>query len=574
MKFIFRFIFQLLVLLCIQSNALAQHDGKRWGDLGNGRYRNQILSADYSDPEVLRMGKDYYLISSTFQFSPGIVIMHSRDLINWKTIGAVIDNLPEQLGDKRFDYSVMDHYSKGVYAASPRYHEKKFWCYFTTYNEGGIYVATAIKITGPWKVQLMKDKNGAELKGLNWDDNCPLWDDNGKAYMVMSNPGKNWFPILFQMSWDGIQLLDGDVNKMKIKTDDQTDRGTNILSKATWGEGNKLFMKDGYYYLYHNECFEKNFDRRAVMIRSKNLYGTKLDGTPGKPGDPGLYDVSPQGTQTYLMVHPDSTGGRFDQGTIIDSPDGKKWYFLTHQGEGYQNGRPISLLPVTWVEGWPMAGIDYDNDKVAEPVWEAEKPVLGQKKCFPQGSDEFNNKKLDPQWAWNYQPRADKWSLTDRKGYLRLHAFKPLKESTFFKAGNTISQRYVKSDTTKADVKMDISGMAVGQETGLSHFNGGSNYCTLSVKMNENGKAILYNDNGKITEGELIVVPIVWLRSVVDSQGINQYFYSIDGEKFKPFGDKYKLCWGGFRGDNIGIFNYNDHGEAGYVDIDWFRYTF
>ncbi len=574
MKFFFRCTFQLIVILLFTLNVTAQHDGKRWGDLGNGRYRNVILPADYSDPEVLRVGKDYYLISSTFQFSPGIVIMHSRDLVNWKTIGSVIKDLPKELKDDRFDWRVMDHYDKGVYAASLRFHEGQFWCYFTTYNKGGMYVATAKKIKGPWKVELIKDMNGKELSGINWDDNCPLWDEDGKAYMIASNPGENWFPILFQMSWDGKKLLDGDLEKMKIKTMDQTNRGTYILPHATWGEGNKIFKRDGYYYVYHNQCFPPDYDRRATIARSKNIYGTKPDGTPGKKHDPGKYDVSPQGTISYLMVRPDSTGGRFDQGTIIDSPDGKKWYFITHQGGGYENGRPISLLPVTWVDGWPMAGKDYDNDKIGEPVWEDEKPVQGQKRSFPQGSDEFNKKKLHPQWMWNYQPRDDKWSLNERKGYLRLHAFKPLKENTFFKAGNTICQRYVKSNVTQADVKMDISGMTVGQEAGLSHFNGGSNYCTLSVKMTENGKRIKYNDNGKISEGETISTSTIWLRSVVDGESVNTYFYSVDGENFKPFGETYKLRWGGFRGDNIGIFNYNNLGEAGFVDIDWFRYRF
>ena len=573
MKLISKLIIAIF-LINLYSVVSAQHDGKRWGDLGGGRYRNVILPADYSDPEVLRVGKDYYLISSTFQFSPGIVIMHSRDLVNWETIGSVIKDLPKELKDDRFDWCEMDHYSKGVYAASLRYHEGKFWCYFTTYNKGGMYVATAKKITGPWNVELIKDMNGKELFGVNWDDNCPLWDEDGKAYMVTSNPGENWFPILFQMSWDGKKLLDCDLEKMKIKTLDQSNRGTNILPRSTWGEGNKIFKKDGYYYIYHNQCYPPDYDRRATIVRSKNLYGTKPNGTPGKPGNSGLYDMSPQGNQAYLLLHPDSTGGRFDQGTIIDSPDGKKWYFVTHQGGGYENGRPISLLPVTWVDGWPMAGIDYDNDKIGEPVWEDEKPVQGQKQSFPQGSDEFNKKKLHPQWMWNYQPRADKWSLTERKGYLRLHAFKPLKENTFFKAGNTICQRYVKSNITQADIKMDISGMALGQEAGLSHFNGGSNYCTLSVKMTDAGKHIQYNDNGKISEGETFSTPTIWLRSVVNSQSINTYFYSVDGENFKPIGETYKLCWGGFRGDNIGIFNYNNLGEMGFVDIDWFRYRF
>ena len=570
---LFKVLTVFVFVFMIQS-AFAQHDPKRWGDLGNGKYRNQILPTDYSDPDVIRVGKDYYMVSSTFQFSPGIVILHSRDLVNWETIGAVVENLPEELKDKRFDYTVMDHYNKGIYAPSLRYHDKKFWVYFTVYNKGGIFVATAKKITGPWHVQPMKDKNGVELLGIDWDDNCPLWDDDGKAYMVASNPGENWFPILFEMSWDGTQLLDADVEKMKIKTMDQTDRGTYILPHATWGEGNKIFKRDGYYYVYHNQCYPPDYDRRATIARSKNIYGTKPDGTPGKKADPGSYDVSPQGTISYLMVHPDSTGGRFDQGSIVDSPDGKKWYFITHQGGGYENGRPISLLPVEWKDGWPMAGNDYDNDNVGEPVWEAEKPVQGIKKSFPQGSDEFNAKKLHPQWMWNYQPRDDKWSLTERRGYLRLHAFKPLEPGNFFKAGNTIGQRYVKSNHVQADIKLDISAMAVGQEAGMCHFNGGRDYSTLGVKMTENGKVITYNHNGQAEEGESVTSSVIWIRSIVDSDCINSYYYSTDGVEFKPFGGKFTMKWGGYRGDNIGIYNYNDLSESGYVDVDWFHYDF
>jgi beta-xylosidase len=119
----------ITLFFCTQ-NTFAQHDGKRWGDLGNGNYRNMILPADYCDPDAIRIGKDYYMISSTMQFSGGIVILYSRDMVNWKTIGYVIENLPVQLKDERFNYTVMDHYSKGIYAPSLRYHDKKFWIYF------------------------------------------------------------------------------------------------------------------------------------------------------------------------------------------------------------------------------------------------------------------------------------------------------------------------------------------------------------------------------------------------------------------------------------------------------------
>jgi beta-xylosidase len=569
----YRFILTGL-LSFVYIACFAQHNPSQWGDLENGYYRNQILPSDYSDPDILRLDKDYYMISSTFQFSGGIVILHSRDLVNWKTIGYVCNDLPNELKDNRFDYSVMDHYDKGIYAASLRYHDNKFRIYFTTYNKGGFYVATAKKMTGPWKIQIMKDMNGKELFGLNWDDPCPFWDNDGKAYLLASNPGENWFPILFQLSPDGTTLLDGAIEKMRIKTLDQTNRGTNILPKATWGEGNKIFKMKGYYYLYHNECFGEDYDRQAVMIRSRNIYGTKPDGTPGAPGDPGLYDISPQGSPTYLMVHPDSTDGRFDQGGLVDTPDGKKWYFLTHQGGGYPNGRPISLLPVTWIDGWPMAGVDHDHDNIGEPVWNVEKPLNGYPRTYPQGSDEFNGKRLDPQWMWNYQPRKEKWSLTERKGFLRLHAFQPLERGNFFKAGNTICQRYVKSDTCIAIIKLDISGMETGQEAGLVHFNGGANYCTFGVVKDRNGNRFSYNEDGKIETGATITSNWLWICSVVDEKGINSYSYSENGESFIPFGGKYQLKWGGFRGDNIGIFNYNNEQEAGFIDIDWFHYTF
>ena len=132
----------------------------------------------------------------------------------------------------------------------------------------------------------------------------------------------------------------------------------------------------------------------------------------------------------------------------------------------------------------------------------------------------------------------------------------------------------MKSDSVQADLKMDISGMAVGQEAGMSHFNGGTDYCTIGIVMTDKGKILRYNDNGKTTDGEVIVTSNIWLRSAVDSEGVNTYLFSTDGKSFKSFGGKYKVKWGGYRGDNIGIYNYNNLDESGFVDIDWFRYQF
>jgi beta-xylosidase len=315
------------------------------------------------------------------------------------------------------------------------------------------------------------------------------------------------------------------------------------------------------------------------MLRSKNLYGTLANGSPGGPGHPGRYDKSPQGTADYIMIHGDAEGkttGRFDQGSLVSSPDGSKWYFLTHQGAGYVNGRPVSLFPVTWIDDWPMVGVDDNNDGIGEPVWTMAKPIGGQAAMFPQGSDEFSEATLHPRWQWNYQPRADKWSLSARPGYLRLSAFKPLANGDFFKAGNTIGQRYVKSDEVQVDVKIDIGGMTDGEEGGLCHFNGGADYVTIGVVQSGSTRTLKYNSNGAITNGDQIPgsVATIWLRSKVDRSSGNTYSFSYDGNTFTRLGGRVVLKWGGYRGDYVGIYTYNNTGESGAIDVDWFHYTF
>jgi beta-xylosidase len=570
----------LAVLLSVSASSAAFADiGNTgpWGDQGNGTYTNPILPADYSDPDVILVGSDYYLVSSTLQLSGGVVVLHSRDLVNWETIGYVSTNPAVQFGDSRFNYTEMNHYNSGVYAPSIRYHDGKFWVYVTTWASGGLYLATATDPAGPWAIQVMKDKNGDAINGLSWDDPCPFWDDDGKAYLVASQPGKFWYPILFQMTPDGTQLLDATVAKMRLETSDSTDRGTNIYPQAVQGEGNKILKMRGYYYLFHND--NGGGTRKAIMIRSKNLYGTLASGAPGGPGNPGSYDKSPQGTADYIMIHGDAAGkttGRFDQGSLISSPDGAKWYFLSHQGAGYTNGRPIGLFPVTWTADWPMAGVDSNNDGIGEPVWTVEKPVAGQPMMFPQGSDEFSEATLHPRWQWNYQPRADKWSLTARPGFLRLSAFKPITSGTFFKAGNTIGQRYMKGDSVQVDVKIDIGNMADGEEAGLCHFNGGKDYATIGIVQSGTVRALKYDSNGTITKGDQIhgASATIWLRSKVDKSSSSTCYFSYDGTTFTQLGGTFALKWGGYRGDYIGVYNYNDTSESGFVDVDWFHYTF
>ncbi len=561
--FIMRNHIIIVFLICCLSYvpANAQQTGK-WGDQGDGTYRNPILPSDYSDPDVIRVGSDYYLISSTFHFSPGMVILHSKDMVNWETLGYAVDDLTK-LGPE-LNWDKMNRYNTGIYAGSIRYHKGKFYIHFHSYLEG-FFVATATNPAGPWKVQPMLDKNNKPLRVVKWDDVCPFWDDDGKAYLVSSKPNGAWYPHLFRMSEDGVKLLDADSAAM-AKTGPQPEgEGTVIYDKRT-AEGNKIYKINGYYYLFHNEVTSPERTRIGMMKRSKYIYGTLPDGSAGTAEHPGVYEARKMFRLTNV------TDREPNQGGLLQTPEGK-WYFITHQGHASPEGRTLDLLPVQWIDGWPIPG-KVDAEGIGTLIWSATKPINGFPFKMPMGGDEFDSKKLDVKWEWNYQPRADKWSLTDRPGYLRLYAFKPIEDAKFFKAGNTISQRYIKSDTVIVDCKIDISHMQNGEDAGLSHFNGGKNYSNIGILQKENIRQLKYEEDGVQSPGITIPdgITTIWLRSCIGTAMVNSYQYSFDGKAFLPFGGQYQLKWGNYRGDYIGIYNFNSLQENGYIDVDWFHY--
>ncbi len=189
---------------------------------------------------------------------------------------------------------------------------------------------------------------------------------------------------------------------------------------------------------------------------------------------------------------------------------------------------------------------------------------------IPQTGDEFDAKSLAVQWEWNYQPRDSMWSLSERPGFLRLHAFKPLKTGDLLKAGNTLTQRAMRTDKNEVTVKLEIAGMADGQEAGLCHF--AKTWSTLGVSQTAAIRTLTINDGGKITAGPVLTGDTLWLRSAWAFDGKSQWSYSLDGNTFASFGNIYPLTWGSYRGDRIGLFSYNNKEDRGFVDIDWFHY--
>lgn len=230
----------------------------------------------------------------------------------------------------------------------------------------------------------------------------------------------------------------------------------------------------------------------------------------------------------------------------------------------------MCLLPITWTDGWPVIGAP-GEDGIGNMVWTARKPIAGAPVTAPQTNDDFDAQALAPQWAWNHHPRGEKWSLVERPGFLRLHAFKTLDRSdNLKKAGNTISQRVMRTASSVATVKLDLTALADGQRAGLCHF--ARTYSMFGVTQSGKDRTLTYDDNGKVTSGPAITGDAIWLRSSWGHDGRSRYAYSLDGETFTDFGGVYQLTWGSYRGDRIGVYSYNNAGDHGHVDVDWFHH--
>ncbi len=538
----------------------------RWGDQGNGTFRNPVIAADYSDPDPLRVGDDYYLVASTFESYPGVTILHSKDLVNWTTIGAALTDLVAV--DSAYSVKRMERYNGGAYAPTISYHRNKFYIYVNLYTDG-FYMATADNPKGPWKSQFVKDKYGRPLRVTRWSDPCPFWDDDGKAYLVSSHPGREyWYSYIFQMSEDGTTLLDADsahIDKKNILY--QYPDGGTVISPYHSSEGNRIFKRNGYYYLQHIEFTNKGLGEGTYVFRSRHLYGTLPDGTPGKPGQPGEYEifaVEKVKSRSHLRIP--------GQGGYVDTPDGR-WFWIGQFTRDYACGRPPHLLPVTWVNDWPVIGVDVKK-REGQMAWQLPKPVMGFSASLPQGSDEFTETELHPQWMWNHVPDNKKWSLTERPGYLRLYASPTVDGKGFFKAGNTINQRYMRSDSTSVTVKMEIKGMSNGQKAGLAHFNGGKTYAFIAVVKQENELRLEFEINEQSVEGEVFPYgqDCIYLRTSMGVEDKATFQYSWDGVTFYNLGGIYPMTSANFRGDMIGVFTYNDLAESGFIDVDWFHY--
>ena len=339
-----------------------------WGDQGDGTYVNPILPCDLSDIDCIKVGKRYYAISSTFQFSPGMIILESEDLVNWTVAGHAVEDITQISPELNWDK--MNRYGRGIWAGTIRHHKGRFYIMFGTPEEG-YFMTSSKRANGPWTPLVrVLDKDG-------WDDCTFLWDEEGNAWFAGTHFANGYKTYLCKMSpecdkidWASAQLV----------------------NEGSGREASKLIKVGKWYYIIFSE--HKNDKGRYVVAKRSE----KIDGP---------YDEERILTRNLPGTMEPNQGG------IVQGPD-KRWYFLTHHGTGDWEGRAVSLLPVTWKDGWPIPG-KVESDGIGVMEWTCKMPSKRKPRTIIT-SEEFNHDKLWQAFEWNYQPRSEMYSLSERKG--------------------------------------------------------------------------------------------------------------------------------------------------------------
>jgi beta-xylosidase len=487
-----------------------------------GLYHNPILFADYSDPDVIRDGANYYLVASSFEFVPGVPILQSPDLVHWTIIGHVVQRLEM---DPRYDLVGGDRYGKGVWAPSIRKHNGLFYVYFPTPTEG-IFVSIAAKITGPWSTP------EAVIAQAGLEDPCPFWDDDGNAYLVHSQTGAGPL-ILHRMSPDGKRVLDD--GKVIVQDPEYLP----VL------EGPKLYKREGYYYIF--APFGGVTNGAQAVLRSRNIYG---------PYDYRV--VLAQGKTSINGPH---------QGAYVETSDGEGW-FVHFQSNG-AHGRIVHLEPVSWSDGWPVIGDDLDGDSTGQPV--ASGPIPGHERTIsdqrPQTSDDFNSTELGPQWEWNHNPDDAHWSLSARRGYLRII---PTTSDCLLNARNTITQS-MQDNSFEFTARIDLTAMKSGTHAGLAMFEQAAS--GLEIAQTGAERRLNFFHEQESTAGPILRRKVVQLRVRVEGEQA-QFFYSLDdGRTFQPLGGATPIRFSWWKGSRPALFAYTGDGaHPGAVDFDWVHY--
>ena len=510
-------------------------------DLGNGSYQNPVLNADYADPDVVRVGPDYYLTSSSFGNAPGLPMLHSKDLVNWTLIGAALPELPAAFR--------VPQPGKGVWGPALRYHNQQFYLYYSD-PDRGLYVTRARNPAGPWETPtLLKEAKG-------WIDPCPLWDEDGRAYLVHafagSRTGIKSVLAVSQLSPDGLRLLGDDALVF-----DGHAAHPSI-------EGPKLYKRHGWYYIFAPAGGVAS--GWQTVLRARSVWG---------PYEARV--VLDQGKTAINGPH---------QGAWVDTPDGQENWFLHFQDRG-PYGRVVHLQPLSWQNDWPVIGTDPDGDGRGEPVLRYRKPrVPGPPvpPTAPAASDEFDGLALGPQWQWPANPQAG-WALPSGPlGFLRLYAQPlPVNFKNYGEVPSLLLQKFP-AETFIATARLTFTPRADGEQVGLVVMGRDYAYLGLSRRGTQWQLARVSCSDASQGTLESSTMPfslnapasgVIYLRVQVSADAQCRFSYSLDGEQFEPVGTDFAARKGEWMGARLGLFcsRPDRTSDAGCADVDWWHVT-
>lgn len=529
--------------------AMAQYRSEVWvSDEGNGMYRNPVLHVDYSDPDVCAVGEDYFLTASSFNCTPGLPILHSKDLVNWKIVNYALKKV------EPVEYYNEARHGKGVWAPSIRFHEGMYYIYWGD-PDFGIFMVKTRDPYGEW------DKPVLVKAGKGMIDPCPLWDDDGRVYLAHAWAGSrakfNSVLTVCELNKEGTKVISDPVLVF-----DGNDGVNHTI------EGAKFYKRNGFYYLFAPAGGVVS--GWQLVMRSKNVYG---------PYEPRI--VMAQGKTDINGPH---------QGGWVDTPAGESW-FLHFQDKGAY-GRVLHLNPMKWVNDWPVIGVDKDGDGCGDPVSRYRKPKTDKTYPIetPVESDEFDTRKLGLQWEWhaNYQ---DVFGFTTNMGYVRIygHELSPHFKN-FWEVPNLLMQKFPAEEFT-ATAKLKVSAKDDGQLSGLIIM--GWDYSWIGVEKQEE-KFLLKQavckdaEQGNLEQVSTLAVlepsrkfeaglfpnyeREIYIRVHVDKGAYCRFSYSLDGKKFTEAGTLFKARQGKWIGAKVGMFSVTPHGkERGWLDVDWFR---